>query len=145
MATGQVFDCSTGLVQTVTVAPPSLSEAKADKWDQAKTERDRRITAGCTVPGVGTFDTDEVSRGNITGAVTMALIAQGAGAPYSIGWKLADNTIATLNAAGMIGAGGAVGQYVAACHANVQGLGLAIEAASDLAAVAAIDVGAGWP
>lgn len=145
MATGQVFDCSTGEVEIVAVLAPSLDELKADKWEQAKAERNRRIAAGCTVPGVGVFDTDEVSRGNITGAVTMALVAQAAGSPYSIGWKLADNSIVTLDGPGMIGAGVAVGQYVAGCHANAQALGLAIEAAADQVALSAIDVAAGWP
>lgn len=145
MATGTRVNCATGEVETFTLPEPSLDDAKAAKWTAAKVNRDARIDAGVTVPGIGTFDSDGISRNNITGAVTMALIAQGAGAPYSITWKLADNTVATLTAAQMIGVGVAVGQYVAACHARAQTLGLAIQAASTVAAVDAIDIGAGWP
>jgi hypothetical protein len=145
MTQATVVNCATGEVQTVTLPVPPLAVAKAAKWEQAKAERDRRIAAGCAVPGIGTFDSDDPSRSNITGAVTMALIAQAAGQPFSIGWKLADNTVATLDAAQMIGAGVVVGQYVAACHANAQALGQAIEAAGTIAALGDINIGAGWP
>lgn len=145
MATGTRVNCATGEVETFTLSEPSLDEAKASKWAAAKAKRDIQIDAGVTVPGIGTFDSDSVSRNNITGAVTMALIAQGAGAPFTIGWKLADNTVTTLDAAQMIGVGVAMGQYVAACHANAQAIGLAIQGAGDVETVEAIDIGAGWP
>lgn len=139
------IDCATGQVSVAVDDPRSIETVKDSKWTQAKAVRDAHIDAGVTVPGIGTFDSDPASRNNITGAVTMALIAQGAGAPFTIGWKLADNSVSTLDAAEMIGVGVAMGQYVAACHANAQVIGLAIQGASDIETIDAIDLGAGWP
>ena len=128
-------------------APPvvPLDERKAALWEQVKLMRDSRITAGVPVPGVGTFDSDDASLDNINRAVTMAIVAASAGRPFSIGWKLADNSIVTLDGPGMIAAGVAVGTYVSTCHARAQALGIAIQAAVDGLALGAIDVGAGWP
>ena len=122
-----------------------LPSAKAEKWERAKLQRSAAIDAGCTVPGVGTFDTDADSRANITGAVTGAIVAAGAGEPFAITWKLADNTFVPLDGPGMIGVGVAVLEFVSACHARAQVLALAIEAAVDVAELDGIDVEAGWP
>lgn len=122
-----------------------LPELKAAKWELAKANRDAAIDAGCTVPGVGTFDTDLLSRTNIHGAVTAAAIASGQSLPFSVPWKLQDNTIVTLDAPTMIGAGMAAMQRTSDCHAHAQGLGIAIEAAADFAALEAIDIETGWP
>ena len=147
------FDCALGreLTEEEIAALPEpepmpLEDQKLALWERVKAIRDARIETGpATVPGVGQFDTDATSRLNVNGAVTMALIAQAAGAPFSIGWKLYDNSIVELDAAQMIAAGLAVGQHVSACHARAQALGLAIEAAGDAEALVAIDIGAGWP
>lgn len=122
-----------------------LPELKAAKWELAKANRDAAIDAGCTVPGVGTFDTDLLSRTNIHGAVTAAAIASGQSLPFSVPWKLQDNTIVTLDAPTTIAAGMAVMQRTSDCHAHAQGLGIAIEAAADFAALEAIDIETGWP
>lgn len=127
------------------VAVIPLDDLKAGLWAEAKALRDAAIDAGVDVPGIGRFDSDPASRGNINGAVTMALVAASAGQPFAIGWKLADNTVTTLSGPQMIAVGVAVGQHVAACHAVAQALGIAIQAADDHAALAAIDIGAGWP
>lgn len=122
-----------------------LGAAKAAKWAEAKARRDAEIDQGCAVPGVGTFDTDPLSRSNINGAVTGALIAQAIAQPFSINWKLQDNSIVELNGTGMIAAGVAVLTHVSACHDNAQILGMAIDGAKDFATLNAIDIGAGWP
>lgn len=141
-----IRDCSNPdappIEREYTIPLPAL---KAAKWAAAKAERDVAIDAGVAVPGIGTFDSDTLSRGNITGAVVLAQIATAQGQPFAMSWKLADNSITTLDATEMITAGVLVGQHVAACHANAQALGLAIEAAQDEAALDAIDIGAGWP
>jgi hypothetical protein len=150
--TRKIFDCALGRELTdeeademFPIVPVPLADQKAIKWTETKGRRDMAIDAGVTVAGIGTFDSDATSRANINGAVTMALIAQSAGAPFSITWKLADNTIAMMNAAQMIAVGVAVGQHVALCHANAQSLGVAITGASDEAALSAVNVNAGWP
>lgn len=131
--------CGFGYVPVV-----NLPVAKAEKWALAKRRRNQAIDAGVNVSGVGRFDTDDASRSNITGAVVGAMIAQAAAAPFSIGWKLADNSVATLNGPKMVQAGMAALAHVSACHANAQAIGLAIEAAADMAELDAIDIEAGW-
>lgn len=124
---------------------PSIDDRKAAMWAEAKRLRDSAIDAGVPVAGIGIFDSDDQSRANISGAVTMALLAQLNAQAFSIGWKLADNTVTTLSGPQMIGAGVAVGQHVSECHEVAQGLGLAIDDAASHAALDAIDVTVGWP
>lgn len=135
--TPQIGDTFDGGIYTRPVEP-----ARLVKWSQVKARRDEVIDGGAPVPGLGTFDSDMLSRINITGAVTLAQIG---GQSFSISWTLADNTVVQLNAAQMIGVGAAVGQFVAAAHANAQALRADIEAAQDFAELEAIDIGAGWP
>jgi len=119
-----------------------VEPARLAKWEAVKAMRDAIIDGGAPVPGLGTFDSDMLSRINITGAVTLAQIG---GQAFSISWTLADNNVVQLNAAQMIGVGVAVGQFVAAAHANAQALRADIEAAQDYAELESIDIGAGWP
>lgn len=126
--------------------PASLDELKFEKWNAAKVKRDEKIDEGFNVPGIGPFDTDPVSRSNINGAVTGAVVAQMTGVPFSVPWKLADNTIFTVpDATTMIAIGVAVLGFVSACHEHSQSIGLAINAAADEAALSAIDIETGWP
>lgn len=122
-----------------------LADAKAAMWAEAKLVRDAHIDGGVDVPPIGRFDSDPLSRSNINGAVTGAMLAAQAGQPFSISWKLADNTVATLNGAQTMAAGMAVLAHVAACHANSQVMGLAIQAAANHAALDEIDIETGWP
>ena len=122
----------------------NLAFAKAEKWALAKARRNRAIGAGVNIPGIGRFDTDDASRANITGAVVGAMIAQAAATPFSIGWKLADNSVVDLDAAKMVRVGTAALAHVSACHANAQALGTAIQSADSVAALDAVDVEAGW-
>lgn len=138
-------NCATGQVTQHPDTPKPLPAAQADKWGQAKTLRDAHIEAGCNVPGIGRFDTDETARMNVTGAVTGAMIAAQQGKPFSVPWKLADNTLVTLDGSQMIAVGLAVLNWVSSCHAHSQQIGAAIMAAQDHAALDAIDLTAGWP
>lgn len=145
------FNCALGReldeAEIAALPPPDplpLDDLKAAIWERAKQLRDAAIDAGVDVIGIGRFDSDPPSRVNINGAVTMALLAQMNSQPFAMTWKLQDNSLAELDAAQMIGVGAAVGQHVAACHAHAQTLGLAIQAAADHAALAAIDIEAGW-
>lgn len=145
MPNEQRENAATGKIETITYSIP-LSTRKEAAWAGAKAYRDSRIDAGVSVPGVGVFDSDEISRGNITGAVTMAMIAKGAGQPFAMGWKLKDNSIVQVtNADAMIGVGVAVGSHVAACHAAAQAIAVAIQAAANVSALDAIDITAGYP
>lgn len=129
---------------SVVVKAASLDTFKEEKWGAVKNLRDEKIASGCNVPGLGVFDTDAVSRSNINGAVTGAMMAKAAAAPFSIGWKLAGNGVIQLDADEMLYVGQTVLGYVSACHGNSQTLGVAIQTASDKATLDAIDINSGW-
>jgi heterodisulfide reductase subunit A-like polyferredoxin len=145
MRTELVVDCSTGEATEASLAMESLAEAQQRRWAEVKVRRDAAIDAGVTVAGIGIFDSDAISRGNINGAVTGALMAQAAAAPFSVSWKLADNSIVTLDAAQMLLVGAAALAHVAAAHARSQVLGAEILAAQSPQEVDAIDTESGWP
>lgn len=139
------IDCSTGDETPYTPDPVALEDRKAMMWEDAKRIRDAHIDGGVTVPGIGSFDTDPMSRSNINGAVTGAVVANSLGQSFEVSWKLADNSVEMLDGAQMIAAGMGVLGHVAACHTIAQGLGLAIIAAEDHQALDAINLEAGWP
>lgn len=119
-------------------ADDDLDAARVRKWAQIKAERDRLESGGFDVQGLGHFDSDAESRARIVGAVTAAKIAQDAGQPYAIAWTLADNTTVDLDAAATIAVGFALLAHVNAIHQRSRALRLAIDAAPDAQAVAAI-------
>lgn len=118
--------------------------AAAAKRAEVNALRLRHETGGCATP-LGRMDTDADSQRKVNGSVTMALIAQAAGRPFSIDWTMADNTTLAHDGPAMIAAGVAVGQHVSACHERALELKAAIETAADMAALAAIDIEQGWP
>lgn len=110
-----------------------------------KTKRSTAEQAGLTVAGIGSFDTDVESQRKINGAVTMALIALQSNQPFDLDWRLADDSVVSLDAMEMIGVGVAVGQHVSACQANKNALDAAIALATTVEELQAIDTDAGWP
>lgn len=113
-------------------------------WRMARDERDLHIDGGAMTP-VGAVDSDSMARSNISGATIAALAAKTNNIPYAITWTLLDNSTVTLDADAMIGMGMAVLAHVNACHDRARQLRTEIEAASNMAELLAIDVGAGWP
>ena len=113
-------------------------------WRMARDQRDEHIDGGAMTP-VGAVDSDAEARSNITGAATAALIAKVGNQPYAVTWTLLDNTTATLDADGMIAMGLAVLSHVNTCHERARQLRTAIEAATNMAELLAIDVTTGWP
>lgn len=125
---------------------PGLAARKAEKWAEVKRLRDARLAAGFTVPGIGTFQTDEKSMANIHEAVSGALLAGATGQPYTVKFTLADNSRPSLNANQMLLAGKLIGERKSAIHTYSQDvLRPAIEAAISHTALDAIDIEAGWP
>lgn len=124
--------------------PPSLQERKVSVWDAVRAARDQAEWWGCSTP-LGRADSDPDSQRKVAGAVQMAMIAQAAGAPFSIDWTMQDNASATHDASAMILLGVAVGQHVAACHAVALVKRSAIEAATDAAPLVDFDIEGGWP
>lgn len=113
-------------------------------WQRVKAARDAAIDGGAATPE-GVVDSDALSRSNISGAALGALIAQSAGAPFSVEWTLKDNSVVTLDASAMIALGLAVLAHVNGCHDHARTLREQIEAAADVTALLTIDVAAGWP
>lgn len=115
-----------------------LDTAKAVKWSEIKAQRDQLECSGFDLAGVGRFDSDEESRNKIIGASLAAKIARDAEQPYSIAWTLADNTVAQLDADGIIDAGFAMLAHLNAIHQRSRALYALIQAAETAEAVAAI-------
>lgn len=84
---------------------------RAKTWERIKAARDAAEQAGFVYNGMR-FDSDRVSVGRIGNAVTLAMLAQMFGQPFSEDWTLADNSVVTLDAIGMMAVGMACGQYV---------------------------------
>ncbi|MBB3347313.1 DUF4376 domain-containing protein [Sphingomonas sp. BK069] len=129
---------------TGTVWEPDLDALRALRWTEVKLARDGAEIGGCDTP-LGRIDTTEASQVKIAGAVQMAMLAQVAGQPFSIGWTMQDNTTVDHDDAAMIGMGLAVGEHVLACHEVSRAKRAQLEAAMDAAAIAAVDPASGWP
>lgn len=121
-----------------------LDALRAARWERVKARRDQAEWAGCDT-ALGRVDTDPDSQRKTGGAVQMAMIAQAAGAPFSIDWTMQDNSTVSHDAPAMIAMGIAVGQHVAACHEAALGKRAAIDAASTAEDIAAVDIESGWP
>jgi hypothetical protein len=124
----------------ITPPAPTLAEIKATALAALAERRWRAETGGTLVNGA-TIATDENAQAKIIGAVVAAL----RDANYSAQWKMPDGSFATLNHDQIIAIGEAVRAYVQACFDREAALAAQINAAADAAAVAAIEVNAGWP
>lgn len=120
--------------------------------DAAKKEMRRRINAERDLQEAKPFsylgkrfDADERSVTRIMGAVQAAQAALAAGAPFSVDWVCADNTVVTLDAQQTIALPAALSQRVYAVHMHGRALKAQVEAAASLDDLAAIDITAGWP
>lgn len=129
-------------MDTAAQAAEALLVAQMKAKEAIKALRQAKEFGGCDVAGVGRFQTDADSQRKVNGSVSMAMIV---GAAFSVDWRLADDSIATLNAAQMIGAGVAIGQHVAACQYRKNELDALVEDATTVEAVEAINVAVGWP
>jgi hypothetical protein len=115
----------------------ALDDAKVQAWQRIKKARLAAEAANFACDGA-LYQPDKE---RIGGAVQMALMAQLAGQPFSIDWTLADNSVKTLDAAGMIAVGTALGMKVSAAFDTARALRDQIANAATIAEVDAI----GWP
>ncbi|WP_347269850.1 DUF4376 domain-containing protein [Rhizorhabdus histidinilytica] len=129
----------------------TIAELRAARWRQAKDIRFMRMTGGCLVPGIGLVDTrnDPISNSQlfVAGAALSAsrALAIDPDTDWSKDWTLADNSVVTLSAAQMIALGDAVEAHLQACQDAGTAIRALIDAADDEAALAAIDITAGYP
>lgn len=121
-----------------------LPALRGARWSAVKAARDMVRDGGCATPA-GRADSDPASRGLISGAVQMALLAVQMGEPFSIEWTMADNSLVQLDAPGMLALGIAVGRHVDACHAEGASRRLALDAAESRQEIEAVPVLEGWP
>lgn len=82
-------------------------------WERIKAAREAAESAGFLYNGV-LFDSDPVSVQRITGAVSLAMLAQAAGQPFSQTWTVANNTTMDLDGPGMLALGVALGAHISA-------------------------------
>jgi hypothetical protein len=125
-STAHIFDYTT----KTWIDPRTLQDFKDAQWALIKSARNTAEYAGF-VWGGSAFDSDALSQGRITGAVTMAQMTP----TFTIDWTLADNTVRTLTAIQMIGVGVALGAHVEAQFSHGQALRVQIEAAATSAEV----------
>lgn len=119
------------------VSSETLGQARARKWEWAKSERERLELSPITV-GAHTYDADQKSQSKIAGAVQMAVLV---GGTFSVDWTLSDNSAVTLGQSDVISLGLAVGARTAGLWATSRTLRTAIETATTIAEVDAIT----WP
>lgn len=122
----------------------STTRTRADLLVRINEERDRREELGFPYRGKW-LDSTTRSVQRITTAALAAQAALAAGAPFAIDWTCADNSVLPLDAGGVIGMPVALAQHAAALHAHARSLKAAIDAADSEAALAAINIQAGWP
>lgn len=128
----------------VIVADPTpLETLRLTMMSRVERLRDAAIHRGCQT-AVGEVDTDDASIRNILGSVQTASLAQMAGQSFEIEWRMADNTLAHLQASAMIGVGVAVMGHVKACYARSWALKDDIAACETVEELEAIDLTTGW-
>lgn len=115
----------------------TLDIARGRAWARIKQARALAETADFTCGGV----VYQADKERITGAAQLAQLALAGGQPYSIDWTLSDNTQVTLDAAGMVAVGTALGDQVAQVFAIGHALREQIASATSIDALESIV----WP
>jgi hypothetical protein len=123
-----------------------LDKLKADRRRDARAVRDRLQSGGCMTP-LGRVDTDtEKSMPLIQGAASGAGISLALGLPYPAKiWTMADNSEVPHTPVQLVAMGMAVTAFVDACQQAYTAVKEKIDAAADAAALAAVDLTAGYP
>jgi hypothetical protein len=122
----------------------SIEEKKASLLTQIVVERDKHLHGGFPVPGMGVFQTDDVSIRNVLGTAQMAALAKMGQQPFQIQWRLADDSMVTLDADQFIQVSAGIMGHVKDCYARSWELKGAVEVTDD-GSIDMIDPSAGWP
>lgn len=123
---------------------PDLEAMKASKRKAVNALKIEHQDSVAPTP-FGLVNSDMDSRGKINGLVTMALVAKSMAAPFEQGFTLADDSTVMLDGDMTIGLGVAVGTYISDVHARARVLKDAVDAATTVEELAAIDLAADWP
>lgn len=95
--------------------PSDFELKRAKLLNGVKSKRDSVIASGCST-AAGVVDTDDVSLRNIMATYQTAVLALMTNNPYSVSWRMRDNSLVTLDAQQMIAIGNAVLQRVEATY-----------------------------
>lgn len=150
---GQVFGGFSYADGIFTQPPRPLSDLKAVKLDDIRALAEAKIAAGAPVERDGQVlhvALDDGSRADMGGMATTAVAAAGGAVPwpesYQIGWITVENIRIPLpTPADGLSLAAAVGDYYARVKQHARDLKDAVLAASDKAALDAIDIHSGWP
>jgi hypothetical protein len=123
---------------------PNLDAGKAEVHALVNNIRDNREASGFQYQG-HPVDSDSRSVQRINTAVQAAQVAIAMGQPFGLDWACQDNSIITLDAAGMMGMPVALAIHANALHQHSRSLKVAIDAATSIPELEAIDIETGWP
>ena len=118
-----------------------LAGLKREAKGTVQRRLDEKLLAGMPWEGK-VLQVDPQSQALISSSALMASLGV---LPEGFSWRMADNSFLSLDAAGMTVMATAAGAYVNALKRAAWALIDAIEAAADKAALAAVDLDAGWP
>lgn len=118
--------------------PRTLVDLKDQKWAEIKSARDT-FEFGSFVHNGHEFDCNQISQQRIGQAAQGAMFAISVGAPFAQDWTLKDNSVVTFDAQQMIGVALAMGQHIGYAHTHSRQLRVAIEAATTVEDVEAIN------
>lgn len=127
------------VTRTFAAVDVALDRAKNQAKEKLAAKRYDVETGGISVGDV-TVDTTRESQMMIMAARTLAK----EDANYTVNWKTADDTFATLDATTIIAVADAVRVHVQACFDNEKTLLEAINASTSVDALRAVDVESGW-
>ena len=131
------FSCEKDCLVKLPELYRSIDEQRAAKWEEIKTERDKREQAGTPYMGK-TLDCDEKSIQRITVAVQAAQSAISIGSDFALDWTMQDNSVITMTAAQVCGMSVAIAKNSNGLHKIARELREKIEAATtetDLSAI----------
>jgi len=121
----------------------TLDEQKARKRARLKLKRDQVDWGGVATPN-GVVDSDAESKIKILGAFVVAQSKLAMGEPHSVDWRFSDNSVVTLDAQAVMVMGAAVYAHTEHCQAVKNALDAAIDAATTVEELDAVDIETGW-
>lgn len=125
-------------------AVPILAEYKRCKWEAAKAIRSAKENGVCTTP-IGDVQIDETSKTKIMGMLDTCKLCEEMSIPFSETFTLYNNETVVLDNAAVRQMALTVSLYVSQVYARGRELRTAIESATTMAELEAIDIEANWP
>lgn len=137
---GVELPAGSALEKPQSVIDAEFVQHKQTARDAINSIRDARIYAGVEFPASSgvMFDSDELAQKNINGAVTMSILAAASGQQFEQPWIAKDNSVVTLDAAGVAGLGVTLGRHVGKHRLEANAAKSTLDAAADMKSVQAV-------